>query len=309
MDVIDVAVVGGGPAGHTAALYARRAGRSVTLIQGEVPGGQLTTTSHVENWPGDKTIPGPDLMVRMLEQVEELGVDVIYDYVTEAQTDGDGLHALTTDLSGNVRARTVILCTGAQALWLGAEGEERLKNAGISGCATCDGPFFAGQDVVVVGGGNTAVEEAIYLSDLCRKVTVVHRRDRFRAEAILVDRLRARDTIEVLFNRTVKAFGGEGKLEFVDLASTNGAGDLRVPAQGAFVAIGHKPATDAFTDWIECDADGYVRTHGVGGTLTSRQGVFAAGDVADKIYRQAITSAGAGCMAALDADRFLSEGA
>lgn len=304
----DVVVIGGGPAGHTAALYARRAGRSVAVIQGDVPGGQLTTTSHVENWPGDKLVPGPDLMVRMLEHVEELGVDMIYDRVMRAETETGGLHRLATEFSGQISARAVILCTGAQALWLKAEGEERLKNAGISGCATCDGPFFSGQDVVVIGGGNTAVEEAIYLSDLCRKVTVVHRRDTFRAEAVLTERLHARPNIEVLFDRTVKAFGGEERLEFVDLASTGAEGDMRMPVQGAFVAIGHKPATAEFADWVDCDSEGYIVVQG-GGTRTSRPGVFAAGDVVDKVYRQAITSAGAGCMAALDADRFLSEAA
>lgn len=304
-DEVEVAVVGGGPAGHTAALYASRAGRRVALILGGQPGGQLTTTSDVENWPGDRRVDGADLMVRMTEQVEELGVPLVWDEVTACRSEPDGRHRLTLAAEDEMTARAVILATGARARWLGVEGEEAYKNHGISGCAVCDGFFFRGRDVIVVGGGNSAVEEAIYLSEMCRTVRVVHRRHRFRAEGILCDRLAARPNVEVIWNSVVRRFVGDDTLREVELSGADGAA-RHLPIDGAFVAIGHDPATAVFADWVERDAEGYVVVE-PGGTRTSRSGVFAAGDVMDKVYRQAVTSANTGCMAALDADRYLKK--
>ncbi len=299
----DIAVVGGGPAGHTAALYARRAGYAVCLIQGDQPGGQLTTTAHVENWPGDTFVGGADLMLRMGDQIEALGVTTIYDRVVVASTCHDGLHRL--DLAGGIElnASAVILATGATAKWLGVDGEERLKNHGVSGCAICDGYFFKDRHVAVIGGGNSAVEEALYLSDICAHVTVIHRRDAFRAERILRDRLALKSNVDVLWNRQVQRFEGHDRLASISLGGTDGQLQS-VAVDGAFVAIGHTPATAPFKDWIAQDPDGYITVR-PGTTMTSRHGVFAAGDVADKVYRQAVTSAGSGCMAALDADRFI----
>lgn len=303
-EYVDVAVIGGGPAGHTAALYARRAGRGVCLIVGDQPGGQLTTTSHVENWPGDKSVGGADLMLRMTEQVDDLGVPTIYAKVNGSTTDSNGLHHLALDMDGPVVARTVILATGAQSRWLNAPGEEAFKNRGISGCATCDGYFFKDQDVAVIGGGSAAVEEALFLAEMCRSVHVIHRRDSFRAEQILCDRLALRDNIHVIWNATVSAFEGDTALRRISYTLNDG-GTGKVEVTGGFVAIGHDPATAPFKDWVQMDDEGYVTLVGAG-TKTSRAGVFAAGDVADKVYRQAVTSAGAGCMAALDADRYLA---
>lgn len=299
----EIVVVGGGPAGHTAALYAVRAGHAVALVQGDQPGGQLTTTAHVENWPGDTMVGGTDLMLRMGEQIEALGVVTLHDTVTGARTLGDGSHRLSLSGGDEIDAAAVIIATGARANWLGVDGEERLKNNGVSGCAVCDGYFFRDRRVAVIGGGNSAVEEALYLSDLCERVYVVHRRDSFRAERILQDRLLARENVEVLWNRRVTSFAGEERLSSLALAGPDGAADLLV-VDGAFVAIGHSPATEPFRGWVEQDADGYVILADRS-TQTTRPGVFAAGDVADRVYRQAVTSAGSGCMAALDAHRYL----
>ncbi|QCI66593.1 NAD(P)/FAD-dependent oxidoreductase [Phreatobacter stygius] len=300
----DIAVIGAGPAGYTAALYARRAGRSVALVQGGQPGGQLTTTSDVENWPGNLLIGGPELMARMAGQVEALGVNGIDDTVVTCRSSKD-VHRL--DLAGGtpIDARAVIIATGAQARWLDAPGEAALRNRGVSGCAVCDGYFFRGHDVVVIGGGNTAVEEALYLSALCTTVTLVHRRDKLRADRLLQDRLAAKPNIALRWNTVVSAFLGDEDLTAVRLAGPAG-GHEDLPAAGAFVAIGHDPATAFARGWIDLDRDGYVLIE-PGGTATSRPGVFAAGDAADRRYRQAVTSAGTGCMAALDADRWLGE--
>ena len=300
----DVVVLGGGPAGLTAALYARRAGRSVALVQGNQPGGQLTTTRHVENWPGDKTVGGADLMVRMADQVEALGVDLIIDEAQACRTEADGHHTITLSLEAPLSARAVIVATGAQARWLGVAGEDEFKNRGISGCAVCDGPFFEARDVVVVGGGDSAVEEAIALSELCRTVRVVHRRDRFRAERVLCDRLAARENVSVIWNARVRAFSGDDMLREVEIEAVANGTRRTLATDGAFVAIGHDPATEMLDGWVDRDADGYVSVT-PGTTQSSRLGVFAAGDVMDKVYRQAITSAGTGCMAALDAERYL----
>lgn len=300
----DIVVIGSGPAGHTAALYARRSGRSVCMVRGYQPGGQLTTTSTVENWPGDLSVGGFDLIARMMAQLDELGVTSIEDEITTCSTRDDGIHCLGTSGGVLLEAAAVVIATGARSRWLGVPGEEELKNRGISGCAVCDGFLFRDRGVTVIGGGNSAVEEAIFLSSLCRSVTLVHRGDRLRAERVLQDRLFACSNVEVLWNTKVKAFCGVPELEAIIVESADD-GEREIATQGAFVAIGHDPATSAFRGWVSCDRDGYVEVR-AGTTLTDRAGVFAAGDVMDKIYRQAVTSAGTGCMAALDAERYLT---
>lgn len=298
--MIDVAVIGAGPAGNTAALYAARAGREVAIIRGHQPGGQLTTTAEIENWPGEALIGGPELMERLMAQVAGLGVAAIDDAVTGAATDGH--HHLALASGGTVTARTVIVATGARARWLGLPREAELQTRGLSACAICDGYFFRGADVAVIGGGNTAVEEALFLSRLARQVTIIHRGGSFRAERILQDRLAQCDNVAVRWRTTVDALLGEDRLE--GLVLRQGDGLTTLPVAGAFVAIGHDPATEAFRGWLDLDDGGYIVTE-PGSTRTRRPGVFAAGDVVDRVYRQAVTSAGSGCMAALDADRFL----
>ncbi len=298
--MIDVAVIGAGPAGNTAALYAARAGRKVAIIRGHQPGGQLTTTAEIENWPGEALIGGPELMERLMAQVTGLGVETIDDVVTAAATDSH--HHLTLASGGTIAARTVIVATGARARWLGLPREAELQTRGLSACAICDGYFFRGQDVAVIGGGNTAVEEALFLSRLARQVTIVHRGSVFRAERILQDRLAQCGNVAMRWQTTVDGLLGDDRLEGLMLRRGDSISTL--PVAGAFVAIGHDPATEAFRGWLDLDDGGYVVTE-PGTTRTRRPGVFAAGDVVDRVYRQAVTSAGTGCMAALDADRFL----
>lgn len=300
-------IVGSGPAGYTAAVYAARAMLNPVLIQGIQPGGQLTITTDVENWPGDRTVMGPDLMVRMEEHAREMGAEVISDIVTTLDLSKRPFTA-QTDSGTQWTADAVILATGAQAKWLGIPSEERFKGFGVSACATCDGFFYRGKEVVVIGGGNTAVEEALFLTNFASKVTVIHRRDSFRAERILQDRLFRHPRVQVVWNHTVdEILGTDAPLGVTGVRARNvqtGAEQV-IPCAGFFVAIGHAPASDLVKDQLDLHNGGYVRVT-PGGTATSIPGVFAAGDLTDHIYRQAVTSAGMGCMAALDAERFLN---
>ncbi len=301
-------VLGSGPAGYTAALYAARANLKPVLITGVEVGGQLTTTTEVENWPGGHAaLQGPELMMQMSEHIERFEAQILNDHVHSAD-----LSAKPCRLEGDSATYTcdaLVIATGASARYLGLPSEEAFKGRGVSACATCDGFFFKNQEVVVVGGGNTAVEEALYLSNICTKVYLVHRRDALRAEKILQNRLFARDNIEPIWNHTLaEVLGDETGATGVRLAGNDGSTkELTVP--GVFIAIGHNPNTEIFARQLDM-VDGYIKTtSGTNGdaTATNVPGVFAAGDVSDHIYRQAITSAGFGCMAALDAEKYLDE--
>lgn len=307
-----VLIIGAGPAGYTAAIYAARANRSPIVLEGLQPGGQLTITTDVENYSGfPEPIQGPWLMDQMRGQAENVGAKLIGDLVSQVDFSARPF-SCATDSGDTYIADSVIIATGAQAKWLGLEGETKLGGRGVSACATCDGFFYKGKAVAVVGGGNTAVEEALYLSNIAREVTVIHRRDRFRSEQILQDRLFKKSNVKVLWNREVVDILGNDeenpKLSRLVLRDrhTSKMEDLHV--DGLFVAIGHQPNTEIFKGQLEIDSDGYIKTD-LGSTLTNVPGVFAAGDVRDKVYRQAITAAGMGCMAALDAERFLDGGA
>ena len=302
-------IIGSGPAGYTAAVYAARALLDPVLIQGIQPGGQLTITTEVENWPGDAMVMGPDLMVRMEQHARAVGTEIVADHVSRLDLSRRPFVA-ETDSGTTWHADAVILATGAQARWLGLPSEERFKGFGVSACATCDGFFYRGKEVLVIGGGNTAVEEALYLANLVSKVTIVHRRDEFRAEAILQQRLFANPKIEVIWDHTLQEVLGDdkagvtgGRLVHVRTGETRD-----VPVAGIFVAIGHTPASELVRDQLETHMGGYVVVT-PGSTATSIPGVFAAGDVTDHVYRQAVTSAGMGCMASLDAERWLAANA
>ncbi len=300
-------IVGSGPAGYTAAVYSARAMLNPVLIQGMQPGGQLTITTDVENWPGDASVMGPDLMVRMEHHAREMGAEVISDLVTSLDL-SQRPFAAQTDSGTAWTADAVILATGAQAKWLGIPSEDKFKGFGVSACATCDGFFYRGKEVVVIGGGNTAVEEALFLTNFASKVTVIHRRDSFRAERILQDRLFKHPKVQVIWNHTVdEILGTEGPLGVTGVRARNvkTGEEQTIPCAGFFVAIGHAPASELVKDQLELHNGGYVKVT-PGGTATSKPGVFAAGDLTDHIYRQAVTSAGMGCMAALDAERFLN---
>ena len=302
-------IIGSGAAGYTAAIYAARANLSPALIAGLQPGGQLTITTDVENYPGfSKVVQGPWLMDEMRMQAEQVGTNIINDLVVDVDfSDKDNL--IVTGDSGTVyTARAVVIATGAQARWLGLESENRYQGFGVSACATCDGFFFKGKTVAVIGGGNSAVEEALYLTHHAEKVYLVHRRDQLRAEKILIDRLLKNPKITPLWNRQVKEIIGTDKprsVTGVRLSSTRSSEEETLSLDGVFVAIGHVPATSPFTGHVDMDAEGYIRT-APDSTRTSRPGVFAAGDVKDKVFRQAVTAAGMGCMAALEAERYLS---
>ena len=302
-----VVIIGAGAAGLTAGIYTARANLSPVIIAGLQPGGQMTITTDVENYPGfAEVIQGPWLMTEMQGQAENVGARVIYDIVTSLDT---SIHPfrLTFDSGSFMSADAVILATGAQARWLGLESESTFNGRGGSACATCDGFFYKDRDVAVIGGGNTAVEEALYLANICRSVTLVHRRDSLRAEQIMQDRLLKKDNITVEWNRSVaEVLGDETGVTGLRLASTTDGEDKDIPVHGMFVAIGHDPATEAFAGAVALDEEGYILAT-AGGTQTSVDGVFAAGDCVDKIYRQAVTAAGMGCMAALDAERWLGE--
>ena len=300
-------ILGSGPAGYTAAVYAARANLKPTLITGIEVGGQLTTTTDVDNWPGDNDgVQGPELMQRMLKHAERFETQVVYDTINEADLRNRPFR-LKGD-SGEYTCDALIIATGASAMYLGLDSEEKFKGQGVSACATCDGFFYKKQKVAVIGGGNTAVEEALYLSHIAEHVTLVHRRDSLRSEKILQDKLLAKDNISVEWDHTLEeVLGDDSGVTGMRIKSTKGEGSKDLDLQGVFIAIGHKPNTDIFTGQLDMK-DGYIKiASGTEGnaTATSVEGVFAAGDVADHIYRQAVTSAGAGCMAALDAERFL----
>lgn len=305
-------ILGSGPAGYTAAIYAARANLKPVLVTGLEQGGQLMTTTDVDNWPGDvEGLQGPDLMERMRRHAERFNTEIIFDHINKV-----ALHQRPFRLTGDTGSYTcdaLIIATGASALYLGLPSEEAFKGRGVSGCATCDGFFYKGQKVAVIGGGNTAVEEALYLSNIAGDVTVVHRRDKFRAEKILIDKLSskaAHGNVNIVWNSTLdEVLGDAGGVTGIRVKNTADQSTRELSVQGVFIAIGHKPNTALFEGQLTMH-NGYIRvnggTHG-NATATSIPGVFAAGDVADHVYRQAITSAGTGCMAALDAERYLEE--
>jgi len=301
-------IIGSGPAGYTAAVYGARAMLEPVLIQGIQPGGQLTITTEVENWPGEVEIQGPDLMVKMEAHARAVGTDIIADQITSVDLSKRPFTA-QGDSGTTYTADALILATGAQAKWLGLPSEEKFKGFGVSACATCDGFFYRGQEVVVVGGGNTAVEEALFLTNFADKVTLIHRRDSLRSEKILQDRLFKNRKVELLWNHTIdEVLGTEDPLGVTGVRARHvETGEItEVPCTGFFVAIGHAPASELVKDQLETHMGGYVVTQ-ADSTATSIPGVFAAGDLTDHKYRQAVTSAGMGCMAALEAERFLAE--
>lgn len=307
-----VLILGSGPAGYSAAIYAARANLQPVLITGVEQGGQLMTTTDVENWPGDPMgVQGPELMMRMLQHAERFKTQIIFDQIHTAKLNEKPMRLIGD--AGEYTCDALIIATGASAQYLGIASEEAFMGKGVSACATCDGFFYRGQEVAVVGGGNTAVEEALYLSNIANKVTVVHRRDKFRAEAILVDRLMDKvkeGKIDVKWNHTLDEVTGDvSGVTGINIKSTADGSVTPIKLHGVFVAIGHKPNTSIFEGQLEMK-NGYIRTRGgLDGmaTATSAPGVFAAGDVQDHVYRQAVTSAGTGCMAALDALRYLEE--
>ena len=307
-----VLILGSGPAGYTAAVYAARANLNPVLVTGIAQGGQLMTTTEVDNWPADvHGVQGPELMQRFLAHAERFNTEIIFDHIHTVDF-AQRPFTLTGD-SGTYTCDTLIIATGASAKYLGLESETAFMGRGVSGCATCDGFFYREQDVCVVGGGNTAVEEALYLSNIASKVYLIHRRDKFKAEAILVDKLnekvKAGKIVLKTFNTLERVLGDAGGVTGVRLKSTTDASMQDIELKGCFIAIGHQPNTDIFTGQLEMK-DGYIITKtGLQGfaTMTSVPGIFAAGDVQDHIYRQAITSSGTGCMAALDAQRFLEQ--
>jgi thioredoxin reductase (NADPH) len=303
-----IVIIGAGPAGYTAAIYAARAMLEPVLIQGFQPGGQLTITTDVENYPGyAEVIQGPWLMEQMERQAAHVGTRLVSDHV--ASVDLSRRPFRLVGESGDVwLAATLVIATGAQARWLDHPAEQKFKGYGVSACATCDGFFYKGRQVIVVGGGNTAVEEALFLTNFASKVTVVHRRDAFRAERILQERLFRHPKIEVVWDSVVDDIGGSEqplKVTGLRLRNVKTGALTEIPADGVFIAIGHSPATELFVGQIEMKPSGYIRTASHS-TATSVPGVFAAGDVADEVYRQAVTAAGMGCMAALEAERFLA---
>ena len=301
-------IIGSGPAGYTAGIYAARAMLDPLLVQGIEPGGQLTTTTEVENWPGDTEVQGPDLMVRMEAHARAVGCEVVSDIITALDTDARPFRA-TGDSGTLYTADTVIMATGARARWLGLESEERFKGFGVSACATCDGFFYRGQEIVVVGGGNTAVEEALFLTNFASKVTLIHRRDELRAEKVLQERLLKHPKIEPLWFHELEEVLGDDDPRGVTGVRVldNRTGAVRViPCKGVFIAIGHAPASELVAGKVEMHHGAYVKVE-PGSTRTSVPGLFAAGDLTDHVYRQAVTSAGMGCMAALDAEKYLAE--
>ena len=309
-----VLILGSGPAGYTAAVYAARANLSPVLITGIAQGGQLMTTTDVDNWPADvHGVQGPDLMQRFLEHAERFKTQIVFDHISEVDFSKRPF-TLKGD-SGSYTCDTLIIATGASAKYLGLPSEQAFMGRGVSGCATCDGFFYRGEETAVIGGGNTAVEEALYLSNIATKVTLVHRRDKFKAEPILIDKMMDKvkaGKIELkLFNTLDEVLGDASGVTGIRLKSTTSGATEDVKLKGCFIAIGHSPNTDIFKGQLEM-TDGYIVTQsGLKGfaTMTSVPGVFAAGDVQDHVYRQAITSAGTGCMAALDAQRFLEQSA
>ncbi|WP_159023858.1 thioredoxin-disulfide reductase [Formosa sp. L2A11] len=301
-------IVGSGPAGYTAAIYAARANMSPVLYQGMQPGGQLTTTNEVENFPGyPEGITGPDMMIQLQDQAKRFGTDIRDGWVTKVDFSGD-VHEIWVNETQEIHAETVIISTGASAKYLGLPSEQKYLQlgGGVSACAVCDGFFYRNQEVVLVGAGDSACEEAHYLSKLCKKVTMLVRRDEFRASKIMANRVKNTENIEILFNSETEEVLGDGQVVTGVVVKNNKTNALtEVPATGFFVAIGHKPNTDIFKDFLDLDETGYI-LNTPGSSKTNVDGVFVSGDAADHVYRQAITAAGTGCMAALDAERYLA---
>ena len=301
-----VVIIGSGAAGLTAAIYAARANLNPLVIEGIQPGGQLTITTDVENYPGyADVVQGPWMMEQMKLQAIKVGARIISDIVTKVDFNND-IKNIILDSKKIFECETVIITTGAQAKWLGLESENQFNGKGVSACATCDGFFYRNKEVAVIGGGNTAVEEALYLSNICSKVTLVHRRDKLRSEQILQKRLFAKENIEIVWDSVVSQIkGDENGVNALELLSTNSNEKKLIKLDGVFIAIGHVPSTEPFKNSIDMDNEGYIIAKKPGTSFTNVDGVFAAGDCVDKIYRQAVTAAGMGCMAALDAEKWL----
>ena len=303
-EINNVIIIGSGPAGYTAAIYAARANLKPILVSGFQPGGQLTITTDVENYPGyEDPIQGPWLMDQMQKQAAHVGTEIINSQVTEVFLNEE-VKKLNLDNGTTLNAKTVIISTGAQARWLGLENESKFQGHGLSACATCDGFFFKDKEVAVIGGGNSAAEEALFLTKFATKVYLIHRRDKLRAEKILQDRLKENSKIEFIWNSEVTKFNGNVDLESIDLLNKKDNQTSTLKIDGVFIAIGHDPATQLFKGQLKMDDGGYIITD-PDSTKTSIDGVFAAGDVKDKIYRQAVTAAGMGCMAALEVEKYL----
>ena len=301
-----VVIIGSGAAGLTAAIYAARANLKPLVIEGIQPGGQLTITTDVENYPGyADVVQGPWMMEQMRSQALNVGARIINDVVVHVDFKKDS-KTISLDSKSILSANTVIIATGAQAKWLGLESENKFNGKGVSACATCDGFFYRNKEVAVIGGGNTAVEEALYLSNICSKVTLIHRRDELRAEKILQERLFAKENINVIWNNIVSEILGDEKgVNSLEIKDKNSDKTEIIKVEGVFIAIGHSPSTEPFKGVLEMDKEGYIVAQKPGTSLTNIEGVFAAGDCVDKIYRQAVTAAGMGCMAALDAEKWM----
>lgn len=298
-------IIGSGPAGYTAAIYASRANLSPVLYTGPEPGGQLTITTDVENYPGyPDGIQGPEMMEHFKNQAVRFGTDVIFEMISKVDFSGP-IHKIWTETGEEIQAHTVIIATGASAKWLGLESEQRLMNQGVSACAVCDGFFFRGQEVAIVGAGDTAAEEATYLAKLCTKVHMLVRREEMRASKIMQSRVLKTENIQVYWNTETEEVLGETDVTGVKIKNNKTGESSTLDVTGFFVAIGHKPNTDIFKEWIDMDENGYLITT-PGTAKTNIQGVFASGDAQDHVYRQAVTAAGTGCMAALDAERYLA---
>ena len=301
-----VVIIGSGAAGLTAAIYAARANLKPLVIEGIQPGGQLTITTDVENYPGyADVVQGPWMMEQMRSQALNVGARIINDVVVHVDFKKDS-KTISLDSKSILSANTVIIATGAQAKWLGLESENKFNGKGVSACATCDGFFYRNKEVAVIGGGNTAVEEALYLSNICSKVILIHRRDELRAEKILQERLFAKENINVIWNNIVSEILGDEKgVNSLEIKNKNSDKTEIIKVEGVFIAIGHSPSTEPFKGVLEMDKEGYIVAQKPGTSITNIEGVFAAGDCVDKIYRQAVTAAGMGCMAALDAEKWM----
>nr|WP_299343035.1 thioredoxin-disulfide reductase [Allomuricauda sp.] len=301
-------IIGSGPAGYTAAIYAARADLKPVMYTGMEPGGQLTTTTEVDNFPGyPEGIDGPTMMVQLQQQAERFGTEVRIGMATSVELSDEpgGIHRVTVDNDKVIEAETVIISTGASAKYLNIPSEQRLRGGGVSACAVCDGFFYKGQEVAIVGGGDTAAEEASYLANICKKVTMLIRKDHMRASKAMQHRVNSLENIEIRYNTEIDEVLGDQVVEGLRMVNNQTGEKEEIPITGLFIAIGHKPNTDIFKGQLEMDDTGYIITEGKS-TKTSKPGVFASGDVQDKEYRQAITAAGTGCMAALDAERYLA---
>lgn len=306
IEKVQLLIIGSGPAGYTAAIYASRANLKPVLYQGIQPGGQLTITTDVENYPGfPEGIMGPELMVHFEKQANRMGADLRYGLATKADL-SKAPYKIWIDDEKLIEAESIIIATGASAKWLGIESEQRLNGYGVSACAVCDGFFFRNKDVAIVGAGDTAAEEALYLSKLCTNVHMLIRKDEMRASKVMQDRVKNAPNIKMYWNTETDEILGDKTVEAVRIKNNRTGERTEIPVKGFFVAIGHTPNSDIFKGWINMDEAGYIQTI-PGSSKTNIEGVFAAGDVQDKIYRQAVTAAGSGCMAALDAERYLSE--